>query len=194
MLKIPLFPLELILLPYESLPLHIFEPRYKHMVKDAIENNITFGIVLHEKRSVYSKGCSVKITEVFQTYPNGEYDIMVQGVNCFDIIKTDLDGDTVIGEIEYIHLEKESDSRLFDKIQDSYLQVLIRFGIDSDMEIHMNKNISYEFIQGIQLPIMLKKELIGMGNEIERLRFINKIFNNLLTQPTNPENGNTPEA
>ena len=84
--------------------------------------------------------------------------------------------------------------QLFDKIQDSYLQVLVRFGIDSDMEIHMNKKISYEFIQGIQLPIMLKKELIGMGNEIERLRFINKIFNNLLTQLTNPENGNTPEA
>ena len=46
---LPLFPLKLVLLPYEILPLHIFEPRYKKMVKNAIEDKQPFGIVLKEE-------------------------------------------------------------------------------------------------------------------------------------------------
>ena len=53
--KLPLFPLELVLLPYEMLPLHIFEPRYKAMVKNAIEDDIPFGIILKEGKNIFSK-------------------------------------------------------------------------------------------------------------------------------------------
>ena len=194
MSKIPLFPLELVLLPYENLPLHIFEPRYKAMVRNAIEKDIPFGIILLEGKGIFSKGCTVKITKVFKKYQNGEYDIMVKGLERFDVINTEMDGDTVIGQVKYLPLQKESEPDLLVQLQDSYLKVLLRFKIDSDLETHLKKKISYEFLQGLQLPIPLKKNLIDIDSETERIRFIYDIFQTILKQPFNSGNGNLPEA
>ena len=194
MSKIPLFPLELVLLPYENLPLHIFEPRYKAMVRNAIEKDISFGIILREGKGIFSKGCTVKITKVFKEYQNGEYDIMVKGLERFDVINTEMDGDTVIGQVKYLPLQKESEPDLLVQLQDSYLKVLLRFEIDSDLETHLKKKISYEFLQGLQLPITLKKNLIDIDSETERIRFINDIFQSILKQPFKSGNRNLPEA
>ena len=191
---LPLFPLKLVLLPYEILPLHIFEPRYKQMVKNAIENKQPFGIVLKDEEGVYIKGCRVEITRVLQKYPNGEYDIIVKGIERFKVLRTEKDGDMVFGQIEYIPISIETDLKLIDDVQDSYLKILLRYGINSDMEMHMNKKISYEYVKSIQLPIILKKELINMEHETDRLAFIKNIFDNILKQPNKSENGNFPES
>ena len=194
MSKIPLFPLELVLLPYENLPLHIFEPRYKAMVRNAIEKDIPFGIILREGKGIFSKGCTVKVTKVFKKYQNGEYDIMVKGLERFDVINTEMDGDTVIGQVKYLPLQTESEPDLLVQLQDSYLKVLLMFEIDSDLETHLKKKISYEYLQGLQLPISLKKNLIDIDSETERIRFINDIFQSILKQPFKSGNGNLPEA
>ena len=191
---LPLFPLKLVLLPYEILPLHIFEPRYKKMVKNAIEDKQPFGIVLKEEGEVYKRGCRVEITKVLQNYPNGEYDIIVKGIERFKVLSTEKDGDMVFGQIEYIPISIETDLKLIDDVQDSYLKILLRYGINSDMEMHMNKKISYEYVKSIQLPIILKKELINMEHETDRLAFIKNIFDNILKQPNKSENGNFPES
>ena len=191
---LPLFPLKLVLLPYEILPLHIFEPRYKKMVKNAIEDKQPFGIVLKEEGGVYKRGCRVEITKVLQNYPNGEYDIIVKGIERFKVLSTEKDGDIVFGQIEYIPISIETDLKLIDDVQDSYLKILLRYGINSDMEMHMNKKISYEYVKSIQLPIILKKELINMEHETDRLAFIKNIFDNILKQPNKTENGNFPES
>jgi hypothetical protein len=192
--KLPLFPLELVLLPYETLPLHIFEPRYKAMVKNSIEDDMPFGIVLKEGDELFPKGCKVKVTKVFKEYDSGKYDIMVKGLDCFDVIGTEMIGDTVIGKIQYIPMNLDADQLLIQELQDSYLKVILRFGIKSDLEVHMNKKISFEFLQGLQLPVSIKKDLIEMDSELSRLAFINTIFNNILSQPFKSENGHIPEA
>ena len=156
MSRIPLFPLNLILLPFESLPLHIFEERYKKMVKNSIDNNTPFGIILNEDSGLYSRGCKVKITKVYKKYDNGEYDILVQGNERFKVLETGLDGDTVIGKVEFHENNQDPDPSLISKIQDSYLKVLIRYGIDNNLNHYMNKKISYDFLSGIQLPIEKK--------------------------------------
>jgi len=194
MLELPLFPLDLILLPYEYLPLHIFEPRYKKMIKNAIDNNTPFGIILSQDDGVFSKGVKVCVTEVFKEYKNGEYDILVKGQELFEVIGTEMDGDTVIGKIDYVPIEASLEDLQFQKFQDSYLKVLMKFGVDQDLNIHMNKKISYEFLQGIQLPLPLKKELIKIDDETDRLMFINNIFHNILKAETEYFNGNMPKA
>ncbi|MDP6169990.1 MAG: LON peptidase substrate-binding domain-containing protein [Candidatus Marinimicrobia bacterium] len=194
MLELPLFPLDLILLPYEYLPLHIFEPRYKKMIKNAIDSDNPFGIILSQGDDVFSKGVRVNVTEVFREYKNGEYDILVKGQELFNVVSTKLDGDTVVGEIEYIPIEAGLEGSHFQDFQDSYLKVLLKFGVDKDLNIHMNKKISFEFLQGLQLPLALKKELININDETERLIFINNIFNDILNANTEYSNGDMPEA
>ena len=93
MTRLPLFPLNLVLLPFEYLPLHIFEPRYKTMIKSAIEEDRPFGIILSEGNGVFSKGVKVSVKKVFKEYENGEYDILVRGNEIFKVKNTKITGE-----------------------------------------------------------------------------------------------------
>jgi len=180
MTRLPLFPLNLVLLPFELLPLHIFEPRYKKMVKDHIEQDKPFGIILNEDNVVCTKGCRVKVQKVYKKYSNGEYDILVKGVEQFKVINTSIEGETVIGEIDYVPLNSDGDEQLLKTIQELYLQVLIKVGISNSLEMHMGKKLSYEFLQGFELPLNMKKQLILMNSENKRLSLIKDVFVNIL--------------
>ena len=180
MISLPLFPLNLVLLPYELLPLHIFEPRYKKMVREHIEEDKPFGIILNENNVVCTQGCRVKVQKVYKKYSNGEYDILVKGVEQFQVFNTRIVGETVIGEIGYVPLNNDSDEKLRMVIQDLYLKVLIRVGINNNLEMHMGKQLSYEFLQGFELPLKLKKQLILMNSEHKRLTIIKDIFENII--------------
>ena len=119
---------------------------------------------------------------------------IIKGIERFKVLYTEKDGDTFYGQIEYIPLSIETDIKLIDDVQDSYLKILLRYGINTDMEMHMKKKVSYEYVKGIQLPLILKKELINMENETDRLTFIKNIFDNILKQPKKLKNENFPEA
>ena len=194
MVKLPLFPLNLVLLPFEYLPLHIFEPRYKIMIRNAIELDVPFGIILSEGEGVHSKGVKVGVKEVFKKHSNGEYDILVKGQEIFKVMTTELEGETVVGQVEYLPIQTGLEGNHFKSFQDLYLKILLKFGVDKNLDIHMRKKISYEFLQGLQLPLILKKELLGIDDEINRLEFIENIFNNVLNTDTKPSNGNMPQA
>lgn len=88
-ITIPVFPLGYLVLPGEQKELHIFEERYKELVSDCLRNNASFGIVLPDKKnkSVSSNGVVVKIIKVLKTSPNGELDILVEGVSVFKTIQ-----------------------------------------------------------------------------------------------------------
>ena len=150
------------------------------MVRDHIEKDKPFGIILNEDNVVCTKGCRVKVQKVYKKYSNGEYDILVRGVEQFKVIKTRMEGETVIGEIDYLPLNIDSDERLRKNIQELYLQVLIKVGISNSLEMHMGKKISYEFLQGFELPLNMKKKLMLMNCENKRLSFIKDVFVNIL--------------
>ena len=81
MFTIPLFPLNMVVLPFEKVPLHIFEPRYKKMIDESIKNNTPFGIVSKNNGSVDSIGCSLKVTKVIKHYESGEYDLIATAIS-----------------------------------------------------------------------------------------------------------------
>src|SRR5438094_7952283 len=62
--RIPLFPLNVVLLPGAELPLHIFEPRYRQMVKDCLEEKSEFGMILSLDKGVARVGCTAEIMQV----------------------------------------------------------------------------------------------------------------------------------
>ena len=82
---IPIFPLGLVLLPEMSLPLHIFEERYKAMTKVCMEQNLEFGIVYFIGEQFQTKGCTARILKVLERYEDGRLDIMTRGQNRFAI-------------------------------------------------------------------------------------------------------------
>ena len=84
--KIPIFPLNIVIFPDSSYPLHIFEERYKRMLKRSLENNEEFGIVSKIDLEISHIGCMAKISEIVKTYENGSTDIIIKGGARFNII------------------------------------------------------------------------------------------------------------
>jgi hypothetical protein len=86
-LLIPMFPLTLLPLPGELVPLHIFEPRYRQLVSDAETLDIIFGIYCNHDFNKEKLGALMKLESVIKRYPSGESDIVLRCVDVFSMDK-----------------------------------------------------------------------------------------------------------
>ena len=177
MKNIPLFPLNIVALPKEKIPLHIFEPRYKRMIKNSINSGEPFGIIHQDQDGFKSIGCSVKIVNVIKEYSSGEFDIIVEGQQCFQIeTKVQEDDNLWIGTVSFLKDQHQINVDLLDEIRDQYLHIILKLGINEDMERHINKKNSFDFIEFVNLPNKIKQELLEEDDENKRLQIINRIF------------------
>ena len=99
---IPLFPLDIVLFPGVALPLHIFEPRYRLMVKRCLEAGTPFGIVRSERGGLAEIGTVAEIREATR-YVDGRWDLVVLGAARFTITRLDREEPYLRGEIETIN-------------------------------------------------------------------------------------------
>ena len=188
--NMPLFLLNIVAVPKERIPLHIFEPRYKRMIKDSIKTGNPFGIVLKDDKGVKNIGCSVKIIRVLKEHPTGEYDIIVQGQQCFRIKDKMQENDQLwIGNVTYLEGQESATADLLEKTRDQYLHILLKLGLNEDMERHMSKSRSFDFIEFINLPNKIKQQLIETNDENQRLEIINRIFTGVITMVSFGANG-----
>jgi Lon protease-like protein len=86
-LTIPMFPLNVALLPGETKTLHIFEERYKQLIADCLENDAHFGIPFLHQNTMGDYGIEVKISNVIKTFDNGEMDIAIEGIRVFKLVE-----------------------------------------------------------------------------------------------------------
>lgn len=84
---IPIFPLGIVVYPGEHLNLHIFEPRYRQLIKDSFENKKPFGIPAVINNKLSEMGTLVQVVEISKTYEDGKMDIKTEGTNVFKILE-----------------------------------------------------------------------------------------------------------
>ena len=193
-MKIPLFPLNMIVLPYEEVPLHIFEPRYKKMIKNSIKENSPFGIVLDNSGNINNLGCSLYVTKIIKEYNSGEYDLIATGSKLFQILYKEKHDDLWVGEIKYIIEKKIENQEIIKKVQNRYLELLMKLGKNKNFENYIKIETSYEFLKGISLPIEFKKDMLSIDSELERLIYVNNLFKKVLSQSIENNNKNFPKA
>jgi Lon protease-like protein len=85
--RFPLFPLGLVLLPGEVVPLHIFEERYKLMIGECLENDTGFGIVWLSDDGLRDVGCTALVTQVIDRMEDGRMNILVEGSEPFRLLR-----------------------------------------------------------------------------------------------------------
>jgi len=86
---LPLFPLNIVLFPEMVLPLHIFEERYKDMIRECLRETEPFGVVYAHKEEVERVGCTALITKVAKEYDDGRMDIVTIGESRFEVVLFD---------------------------------------------------------------------------------------------------------
>ncbi|MCC6223218.1 MAG: LON peptidase substrate-binding domain-containing protein [Thermoleophilia bacterium] len=87
MREIGLFPLELVLLPGEQLPLHIFEPRYRELVGECLARDEELGLVLADDEHTRELGTTAALVDVLARYEDGRLDVLAEGRTRFRIVE-----------------------------------------------------------------------------------------------------------
>lgn len=178
-MKLPLFPLKSVFFPGETVPLHIFEPRYKQLIQDCRDEAITFGIpVFFNNRLEY--GTEVQLVEVVNTYEGGEMDVVCVARQVFKVISFEPQmgdklypgGDVQLLEYDYI-CPASYKAEVVKKIHQLYTIMEI-----PNTPIDLAKYNSFVLAHKIGLSYEQEYELLRIAKEQDRLEFI---YNHLLT-------------
>jgi Lon protease-like protein len=103
---LPLFPLQVVLLPGAQLPLHIFEDRYKEMMAEVIRDRLEFGVVLASEKGIVNTGCTATVDKVLRQYPDGRLDILTHGLRRFEIVLLNDERSFLRGSVEFFDDEE----------------------------------------------------------------------------------------
>ena len=181
MKELPLFPLNLVAFPSESINLHIFEPRYKQLINDCLEKEMNFGIPSYVRNKI-ELGTEVEITEVTKRYPDGRLDIKTRGLNVFKVLNYEnpwKDRLYAGGMVSYVEQDMEYDfSKLFEfkELVGSLMNWLDEEGVIDP------SNIKSVFDIGHKIGFKLDEEytLIEFTSEEDRLVYAVEHLTNLI--------------
>lgn len=172
-MQLPLFPLKSIFFPGETVPLHIFEERYKQLIQDCRNEAITFGIPVYIYDQV-AFGTEVQLVEVVNTYEGGEMDVVCVGRQVFKILSFENEiGDKSYpgGNIEFLEGINDAADQLkisvLDRIKALYELMDVPF-----TPMSLDKFNVYILIHKIGLSYEQEYELLQMPKESDRLKFI----------------------
>lgn len=190
---LPLFPLPLVLLPNEYLPLHIFEPRYRQMLTDIALDKNMFGIThfnptedFVEKPLTGSIGCAAEVRDV-QTMPDGRSNIVTVGVARYQLIDYINDGAPyLVGDVEFFEDDAE-DETVLNPLADEVFALFRRIalaahklggerGIFPDVQPTDPQSLSFLVTAAFNLEPDLKYRLLETRSTIERLNKVKEIL------------------
>jgi Lon protease-like protein len=169
--RIPLFPLDVVLLPGMPLPLHIFEPRYKLMIRRCLQEKIQFGMILAANQSVASIGCTAEIIRKIHEYDDGRMDILTEGRAVFRLEAVLDEKEYYEGRVAYLtdgpHLrDEEKESKLLAEFSECHLLLTGRpWPGASDEEL---PNLAYHFAAQLPVDLETRQSLLESRSEGER--------------------------
>jgi Lon protease-like protein len=168
--RIPIFPLEIVLFPGELLPLHIFEPRYKEMIRDCQEEKQPFGVVLAAEDGLAEVACTAELLQITKTYDNGEMDIVTLGRRVFRLLEVIEERSYYEADVEFLEDEsppKQVPSTALLQLFEKCFRAAFHESPDRGA-LAKSPLISYHIAGSLPLEPAYKQRLLEMRNEEER--------------------------
>lgn len=182
--EIPLFPLNVVLMPGTPLPLHIFEERYKQMVNECLESGEEFGMVLSDEAGTREVGCTASISELVERYDDGRLVILVEGSQRFKLNNI-LSGNTArkpyyVGEIEYLQDEEAAeDLSTLAEENIALLERVVEAATEGSVDIEVEppyRNLSFGIAGRIEFELETRQELLEIPTEKGRLERLKELL------------------
>ena len=173
--NLKLFPLEVVLLPGTPMPLHIFEDRYKDLIRECRQKSTEFGIVQARDGGVLNIGCSAVVERVLREYEDGRMDIIVLGRRRFEIDQVDNSEACLQAEVTFF--DDEGDGQGPAPVQ---LRAMALAGLNALVEaegksapsiVHDDPQLSFKVAWFVE-DLDLRQTLLTLRSETERLRMI----------------------
>lgn len=175
-MKIPLFPLDVVLFPGAALPLHIFEERYKQMIGECLRQKSTFGVVRARREGLAVVGCTADITTVLNRYDDGRIDILCQGSDRFEIELLDDTRDFLQAEVDFISDDGQNATReQREQCAAMHFEMLHLSGSNGQdfPRLDLSAPVSLTLAATIPSDLVFKQDLLSMRSDAQRsLRLI----------------------
>jgi Lon protease-like protein len=170
---LPLFPLDVVLLPGTPLPLHIFEPRYKEMIGECLANDSPFGVIRALEEGIAEVGCTADIITVTKRYDDGRMDLVAEGRKRFEVVELNRDRSFLRAEVLLVPDEPvapaDEDKARAIKV---HLEILSLAGAVQDLSAADEYTLSFHLAGSLPLDLDFKQKLLAMRSESERIRAV----------------------
>lgn len=174
---IPLFPLSIVVYPHEDLNLHIFEPKYKQLIKDCLDQKKPFGMPVVINNKITEWGTVLEITEVSKIYETGEMDIKTKGTQVFRILEiiNEVPEKLYSGAIVNYPPNHEHGKRLLmDKLIADTKRIHEILGVEKPLPLNEDELWSYDLAHSVGLSLNQEYELLAFMNELHRQEFLKR--------------------
>jgi Lon protease-like protein len=182
----PLFPLGIVALPSESVPLHIFEDRYRRMIERCLTGEPgslerQFGIVWLSEEELKDVGCACDVEQVLERMEDGRMNILGRGTRPFRLIERQDDLPYPAGVVEFLpDAEEKLDEEAAAAAGELYRE-LVRQATDRSLEdTELRELDSYRMAATVEFPPEAKQQLLELRSENERLRLLGILLSNAL--------------
>jgi Lon protease-like protein len=173
----PLFPLGMVALPSELIPLHIFEERYKTMIARVLEEKTEFGIVWVADDGLRAIGCACEVSEVLERMPDGRVNLVARGTRPFRIESRQDELAYPAGVIEFLD---DRDERVDADIREAAHAVyadLVEQATDRRPEPEELESMgAYEMAATVDFGLDAKQGLLDLRSEAARLKLVTRLF------------------
>ena len=181
---IALFPLSIVVYPMEKLHLHIFEPRYKQLIRECFEQKKSFGVPTVMNNKLQDLGTLVEIREIVHEYENGEMDINTTGIKVFrtlEVIRQVPDKLYSGAIVNYPHnYMNDGDSRVMKTIVNGMREVHRLLNISKDFKKTDDELSSYEVAHHVGLSLEEEYEFLGLMHERQRQEYLKRHLQKVL--------------
>ena len=173
----PLFPLGLVALPTELVPLHIFEERYKTMIARCLEEDSEFGIVWLADDGLRPVGCACEIAEVVERLEDGRINLIARGTRPFRLDERQESLPYPAGIVEFLADRDEPvDPEAAAAAHEAYAR-LVEAATDRTLDPDVLAAMSaYEMAATVEFGLDAKQGLLDLRSETARLRLLTRLF------------------
>ena len=167
---LPIFPLDAVLLPGVPLPLHVFEPRYKEMIAECLDEKKPFGVVRVSKEGVADIGCTAEIVAVTKRYDDGRMDILTRGVDRFEVLQVNQERDFLQAEVVFVADEPGAPgAESVARAQQLHAEIAKLAGADPAAHSPDLDHLSFVLAGSLPLDLDFKQKLLVTLSEAKRL-------------------------
>ena len=180
--RLPLFPLGLVLLPSEVIPLHIFEERYKLMIGECLEKGTEFGVVWLADDGLREVGCTAEVTQLLDRFDDGRMNVLVRGTRPFGLVSRIEDMPYPAGEVVMLEDKGSADGALAASARESYGDLVEQVTDERPAPEDIEELDAYGMAATIEFGAEDKQELLELRSEDDRLKRLSALFTETVKQ------------
>lgn len=177
MSELGLFPLPIVLLPSEQLPLHIFEDRYQELISECIDEDHEFGLVYADDDGIREVGTRAVVTEILTRFEDGRMNILVEGRERFRLLELTTGRTFQTGEVvTFLDDDDPADSRSIDRALALFGRLRELTGADVEVPPADADQLSYALAARVELAVDVKQALLQDVSERSRLDRVSELL------------------